>query len=137
MSEITKEIREEMLKMAENACNRAYAPYSGYQVGACLRTADGRYYCGCNIENAAFTPTNCAERTALFTAVFDGERQFSALAIVCSGTAPAYPCGVCRQALSEFCTPEMPVYVRSATGVEGETTLGDLLPFSFGKADVL
>lgn len=137
MLEISPSVQKEMLALASEACSRAYAPYSHYRVGACLRTAEGKYYCGCNIENAAFTPTNCAERTALFTAVYEGERSFSAIAIVCSGEEPAYPCGVCRQALSEFCPPDMPVFVRSATGKEGTTTLSELLPYSFGKADVL
>lgn len=137
MSDININIREEMLSMATEACKRAYAPYSGYRVGACLRTEEGKYYCGCNIENAAFTPTSCAERTALFTAVYEGERRFTAIAIVCSGDEPAYPCGVCRQALSEFCSGEMPVFVRSASGKEGQKTMAELLPFSFGKADLL
>lgn len=130
-------LRKEMLTLAEEAMTHAYAPYSGYRVGACLRTEDGRYYMGCNIENSAFSPTNCAERTALFTAVYQGERHFSALAIASSGDRPAAPCGVCRQALSEFCTGDMPVFSVSATGKLLETTLGELLPFTFGKEDVL
>ena len=129
----------ELHRMLERACEArepAYAPYSGFRVGACLRASGGRYYMGCNIENAAYTPTNCAERTALFTAVYEGERSFDAIAIACSGDLPAYPCGVCRQALAEFCAPEMPVIVCNANGESEQTTLGDLLPHSFGRKDL-
>ena len=129
----------ELHRMLERACEareHAYAPYSGFRVGACLRASGGRYYMGCNIENAAYTPTNCAERTALFTAVYEGERSFDAIAIACSGDLPAYPCGVCRQALSEFCAPEMTVIVCNANGESEQTTLGDLLPYSFGRKDL-
>lgn len=125
-----------MLVRAAEAMTHAYAPYSQYQVGACLRTDDGHYYCGCNIENAAYSPTNCAERTALFTAVYEGERHFSALAIACSGEYPSFPCGVCRQALSEFCPPEMPVYCANKNGEAELLTLGELLPKSFGPKDL-
>ena len=112
-------------------------PYSGFRVGACLRASSGLYYMGCNIENAAYTPTNCAERTAMFTAVYQGERSFDAIAIACSGDRPAYPCGVCRQVLAEFCDPEMPVIVCNAAGEAEQCTLGDLLPHSFGRTDLL
>ena len=98
-----------MLRMANEARDRAYAPYSNFRVGACLKGATGAYYLGCNIENAAYSPSNCAERTAMFKAVYEGERQFDAIAIVWDGENPAVPCGVCRQVLAEFCDPEMPV----------------------------
>ena len=95
---------EELLKKAEEAMGRAYAPYSGYKVGAALLTKSGRVYQGCNIENASFTPTICAERTAIFKAVYEGEREFEAIAVVggkdgvVTGLFP--PCGVCRQVMA-------------------------------------
>lgn len=125
-----------MLDMAYEAMAHAYAPYSGFQVGACLKAASGRYYLGCNIENAAYSPTNCAERTAVFKAVYEGERSFDAIAIVCSGNSPAFPCGVCRQVLSEFCGPETPVLCANAHRESVLCTLGELLPHSFGREDL-
>lgn len=125
-----------MLDMAYEAMAHAYTPYSGFQVGACLKAASGRYYLGCNIENAAYSPTNCAERTAVFKAVYEGERSFDAIAIVCSGNSPAFPCGVCRQVLSEFCGPEMPVLCANAHRESVLRTLGELLPHSFGREDL-
>ena len=125
-----------MLDMAYEAMAHAYTPYSGFQGGACLKAASGRYYLGCNIENAAYSPTNCAERTAVFKAVYEGERSFDAIAIVCSGNSPAFPCGVCRQVLSEFCGPEMPVLCANAHRESVLCTLGELLPHSFGREDL-
>ncbi len=122
--------------MALEAMQGAYAPYSGYKVGAALLTADDRVYTGCNIENAAFTPTVCAERVALFKAVSEGVRDFGALAVaggkdgVVSGAFP--PCGVCRQALAEFCPPTMPVLVVEGVDSYRRYTLSDLLPEAFG-----
>ena len=136
MKKIDQNEWNKMLDMAYEAMEHAYVPYSNFQVGACLRTADGKYYLGCNIENAAYSPTNCAERTAVFKAVYDGVRSFSALAVVCSGDHPAFPCGVCRQVLSEFCDADMPVYVCNAAGDVESCTLGDLLPHSFGRKDL-
>lgn len=121
---------------AINAMKSAYAPYSGCSVGAALLTKDGRVYTGCNIENASYTPTVCAERTAIFKAVSEGERRFAMLAVAggkdgeITGTFP--PCGVCRQVLSEFCSPDMPIIlVKDAHGNSDVYTLGELLPFSF------
>ena len=116
---------------AKLARERSYCPYSGFAVGAALLTADGRIYHGCNIENAAFSPTVCAERTAIFKAISEGDRELAAIAIAGAkqGEAPiedCYPCGVCRQVLAEFCTPDL--IVITATG---RTTLGALLPNSF------
>lgn len=136
MNTIDAAERKRMLDMAFGAMERAYAPYSHFSVGACLKATSGRYYLGCNIENAAFTPTSCAERTALVQAVYAGERAFDGIAIVCSGKNPAYPCGVCRQALNEFCAHDMPVICANAAGERVELTLGDLLPYSFGPEDI-
>jgi len=136
MEKIDRVERERMLDMAYTAMKNAYTPYSHFQVGACLKGASGTYYLGCNIENASYTPTNCAERTAVFKAVSEGEREFEALAIVCSGKNPAAPCGVCRQVLREFCALDMPVVFANADRVVVESTLGELLPHSFGPEDL-
>ena len=99
-----------LIREAISARRQAYAPYSHFCVGAALLTAAGKIYSGCNIENAAYTPTNCAERTAFFKAVSEGERDFAAIAIVGGkageALAPTAPCGVCRQVMREFCAPE-------------------------------
>ena len=136
MKRVNEKELQHMLDMAYEAMAHAYTPYSGFQVGACLKAASGRYYLGCNIENAAYSPTNCAERTAVFKAVYEGERSFYAIAIVCSGNSPAFPCGVCRQVLSEFCGPEMPVLCANAHRESVLCTLGELLPHSFGREDL-
>ena len=125
-----------MLRMANEARDRAYAPYSNFRVGACLKGATGAYYLGCNIENAAYSPSNCAERTAMFKAVYEGERQFDALAIVWDGENPAVPCGVCRQMLAEFCDPEMPVICANRKGEYKLVAMGDLLPDAFLPRDL-
>ncbi|MBQ9725979.1 MAG: cytidine deaminase [Kiritimatiellae bacterium] len=121
---------------ARAAAARAYAPYSRYRVGAALLAADGAVFAGCNVENASYGLTNCAERTALFKAVSEGRRSFRALAIA-GGTAkaPALPCGACRQALAEFCAPDMPVAVVPLRGgAPVVRALGGYLPFSFALA---
>lgn len=130
----------ELCRKAIEAKKYAYAPYSGFCVGAALLSADGEVYTGCNIENAAFSPTVCAERTALFRAASEGKRQFAMLAVVGGkgeDIAPATPpCGVCRQVLAEFCPPEFPILlVQSETEYE-QCTLGDLLPRAFGAGFV-
>ena len=124
-----------MLRMANEARDRAYAPYSNFRVGACLKGATGAYYL-CNIENAAYSPSNCAERTAMFKAVYEGERQFDAIAIVWDGENPAVPCGVCRQVLAEFCDPEMPVICANRKGEYKLVAMGDLLPDAFLPRDL-
>lgn len=130
---------EALLEAAEEAMGRAYAPYSGYQVGAALLTADGRVYQGCNIENASFSPTVCAERSAFFKAVYDGVRSFQAIAIVggkdgkISGAFP--PCGVCRQVMREFCQEDFVVYMGTGNGKYVQRTLGELLPCSFSAQE--
>lgn len=125
-----------LVQQAIAAMERAYAPYSGYKVGAALLCKDGTVYQGCNIENASYTPTICAERTAFSKAVSEGQREFSAIAIcggkdgVISGLFP--PCGVCRQVMREFCEPDFQVYMISSQAGDFETrTLAQLLPDSF------
>ncbi len=125
---------EKLCELAKEAMKCAYAPYSGYKVGAALLCADGTVYQGCNIENASYSPTNCAERTAFFKAIYDGKREFSAIA-VCGGkdgiiTGKFPPCGVCRQVMREFCNEDFKVYMITPEGYE-ERTLAQLLPDSF------
>ena len=115
---------------AEKARESAYAPYSGYRVGAALLCANGKVYTGCNIENAAYSPSNCAERTAFFNAVSGGEREFSAIAVA-AGPPVAYPCGVCRQVMAEFCDPSFRVLVSGMSGGWSVYTLEELLPHGF------
>ena len=119
----------------------AYTPYSHFRVGAALRAKDGRVYNGCNIENAGYTPTNCAERTALFKAVSEGVREFDAIAIVGSrqgevNTLVTGPCGVCRQALYEFGGDALTVIMAKTEDDYIVTTLGALLPYGFGPANL-
>ena len=128
--------REALCAAAIEAMGKAYAPYSGYKVGAALLTTDGKVYTGCNIENASYTPTVCAERTAIFKAVSEGERKFAMIAI-CGGkdgvlTGAFPPCGVCRQVMAEFCAKDMPVLMVSGENTYTECTLGELLPYAFG-----
>lgn len=139
---ISPDIKKELIRLALEARNRSYSPYSGYCVGAALLTKSGRIYTGCNIENAAYTPTNCAERTAVFKAVSEGERELSAIAVAGSPrggvTQYAYPCGVCRQVLREFSDPEdMLVLVAKSESDYQEMTLSGLLPESFGPANLM
>lgn len=126
---------EKLVEMAIVAMQGAYAPYSGYKVGAALLCADGTIYTGCNIENASFTPTVCAERTAFFKAISAGHREFVAIA-VCGGkdgkiTGFFPPCGVCRQVMREFCKDDFLVHMAGADGAIKTRTLAQLLPESF------
>ena len=130
---------EKLCEKAIEAMAQAYAPYSGYKVGAALLCADGTVYQGCNIENASYSPTVCAERTAIFRAVFDGHRDFAAIA-VCGGkdgviTGFFPPCGVCRQVMAEFCGPDFPVYLAGADGAWEKKALAELLPLSFSAGE--
>ena len=131
--------KDTLIALAKEAMERAYVPYSGYKVGAALLCDDGTVYQGCNIENAAYGPTNCAERTAFFKAVYDGHREFAAIA-VCGGkggkiTGFFPPCGVCRQVMREFCRDDFIIYLVGA-GDDCETvTLAELLPHSFQASE--
>lgn len=126
---------EKLLKLAEEAREKAYVPYSGFRVGAALLTESGKIYTGCNIENASYSATICAERTALATAVFEGERSFVALAVVCDTDRPCSPCGVCRQFLVEF-SPGCRVIMGNLRGDVVEQTAAQLLPMFFGPGDL-
>lgn len=131
-----------LIEAAMSARQASYSPYSNYQVGAALLTEGGTIYTGCNIENAAYSPTNCAERTAFFKAVSEGERNFRAIAIVGGAKAKdidnyAYPCGVCRQVMVEFCDADKfwVIAARSITEYIVKT-LSELLPDSFGSTNL-
>lgn len=131
-----------LIEEAAAARKRAYAPYSHFMVGAALLTEDGRIYRGCNIENAAYGPSNCAERTAFFKAVSEGERSFKAIAITGSPegdviTQYAAPCGVCRQVMAEFCRPDsFAVIVGRSPEDYYVKSLAELLPENFGPANL-
>ena len=128
-----------LLDFAAEARKRSYSPYSKFRVGAALLTEDDKVYLGCNIENASYGVTCCAERTALFTAVAAGERHFKALALVGGQNDTPddliFPCGVCRQALAEFCPSDMPIIVKSGESFE-VYTLSDVLPKAFTPKDL-
>lgn len=140
-NEMTDHItNEELVKMALEARENSYSPYSDFAVGAALLTKSGKVYLGANIENSSFSPTCCAERTAFFKAVFEGERNFEAIAVVggkkgSTPTAVCTPCGVCRQVMREFCNDDFRVVVS-----DGETVttipLSSLLPYSFSKTNL-
>ena len=132
---------EKLIKVALNAKENAYVPYSGFRVGAALLTKFGRIYAGCNIENAAYTPSNCAERTAFFKAVSEGERDFIAIAITATNQkgelCMAFPCGVCRQVMEEFTDPHtFKVIIAKNISEFKEYNLEELLPFGFGPKDL-
>ena len=126
---------DKLMELAIDAMGHSYSPYSGYKVGAALLCADGTVYQGCNVENASYSPTICAERTAIFKAIYDGKRDFTAIA-VCGGkdgkiTGQFPPCGVCRQVMREFCKNDFLIYLHNADGGIDSFTLADLLPQSF------
>ena len=128
-----------LLEQAIAAREMAYAPYSGFRVGAALVGKSGKIYKGCNVENAAYSPTNCAERTAIFKAVSEGEREFVSIAIV-GGMGETIadfcaPCGVCRQVLAEFCDKDFRLVLGNPDNLKAYT-FEEILPFAFGKADL-
>lgn len=132
---------KKLIEEALEARKMAYTPYSGYKVGAALLTKEGKIYRGCNIENAGYTPTNCAERTAFFKAVSEGERDFAAIAIVGGkGELPtdySWPCGVCRQVMMEFCDPKtFRVITAKSTTEYLDASLEEMLPHGFGPVSL-
>jgi cytidine deaminase len=129
-------MEKEMIRLAMQARANAYVPYSGFRVGACLQTDSGEFYLGCNIENAGYTATNCAERTAFFKAVSDGRRNFTRIAIMGGYEEETMdfcpPCGVCLQVMMEFCNPEtFEIILGNAKGECQVYLLKDLLPMGF------
>lgn len=133
---------EELLKTAYQVREQAYAPYSGFAVGAALLAKSGKVYSGCNIENASYGASNCAERTAFYKAVSEGEREFDAIAIVGgpqgeAECAPCVPCGICRQVMMEFCDPEtFHIYLDAGAGQIKTCFLKELLPEGFGPENL-
>ena len=125
-----------LIEIAEQARNNAYAPYSNFTVGAALLTKNGKIYTGCNVENASFTPTNCAERTAFFKAISEGEREFEAIAVIGgkqSGMGDfGPPCGVCRQVMLEFCRPDFKIVLKNYGEIR-VCLLSELIPLNFDK----
>lgn len=125
--------REELKSAAVSMLERSYCPYSHFPVGAALECEDGAVYTGCNIENAGYSATVCAERTAVFKAVSDGHRRFKRIVVAGRSDSPCVPCGECRQVLSEF-APELEVICLDKNGGELTLSLSDLLPHSFNKS---
>lgn len=127
---------KELCSIAIEAMKKSYSPYSGYKVGAALLCENGKVFTGCNIENAAYSPTVCAERTAIFKAVSEGEREFEMIAVaggkdgIISGSFP--PCGVCRQVMAEFCKADFKILVVTGENSYKEYSLKELLPEAFG-----
>ncbi len=124
---------EELLSLAAEVARKAYAPYSKFHVGAALETGDGTVFAGCNVENASYGLTICAERNAIFSMAAAGQRKIAQIAIVAGGDTPPYPCGACRQVINEFAEPDCPVYVAPTNKINDYETmsLGELLPKSF------
>jgi cytidine deaminase len=134
MSHLTDEEHRALLELANEARRRAYAPYSNYQVGAALRTSSGRVYTGCNVENAAYPTSMCAERVAVFKAVSEGERKFEVIAVVTPNGGS--PCGGCRQVLAEFGLDTVVLIGDGQGRLIQETTVADLLPGAFTPKDL-
>lgn len=128
--------REELIEEAKIAMDKAYVPYSKFKVGAALLTEDGKVYHGCNIENAAYSMANCAERTALFKAFSEGERKFTMLAVVADTDRPVSPCGACRQVIAELCPNDIKIVLTNLKGDIKELTLEELLPGAFSPEDL-
>jgi cytidine deaminase len=124
-------LRERLIELAREARRKAYAPYSGYEVGAAARFAGGEIHTGCNVENASLGATRCAEQVAILTGVAGGCRRLEAVAIVTEGETPAWPCGVCRQIIYEF-GPEAVVIAATVGGAVEEAPIQELLPRPFG-----
>ncbi len=120
----------ELIEAAKKAREYAYTPYSGFDVGAAIRTKDGKIYTGCNIENSSFGATNCAERTALFKAISEGEKEFETIAVVSSANDVTYPCGICRQVMAEH-MPDATIVYEDSEGRLVESSVKEVLPYMF------
>lgn len=141
MNLLNQEQKRRLIKAALEARKYSYSPYSQYQVGAALLCKNGTVYTGCNIENAGYGPTICAERTAIFKAVSEGAREFVAIAVAGGRIGEdidkyAYPCGVCRQVMAEFCRDDFKIYVIKSESDYAEHTLDELLPNRFGPVNL-
>ncbi|MET1247584.1 MULTISPECIES: cytidine deaminase [Sporolactobacillus] len=127
---------KKLIELARQAMRMAYVPYSHYQVGAALLTKSGKVFTGCNIENAAYSVCNCAERTAIFKAFSEGEHDYEAIAVMAASKRPVPPCGSCRQVMSELCPKEMRVILSNTEGISEITTVAKLLPGAFESEDM-
>ncbi|MFC0014643.1 MULTISPECIES: cytidine deaminase [Allobacillus] len=128
--------RDQLMDLAKEMLDKAYVPYSKFPVGAAVVTKNGKVYQGCNIENAAYPVSCCAERVAIFKAVSEGERDFEQLAVIANTDRPVAPCGSCRQVMAEFFSPDTPIHMANRTGDIEETILERLLPYSFNTTDL-
>jgi cytidine deaminase len=128
--------KQALIAQAIEARKLAYVPYSKFQVGAALLAESGKVYLGCNIENAAYSLCNCAERTALFKAYSEGDQKYQAIAVAADTPQAVSPCGACRQVMAELCPPDMPVYLTNLKGDVMETTVSALIPGAFTKEDL-
>ncbi|MCD5322946.1 MULTISPECIES: cytidine deaminase [Pontibacillus] len=127
---------EQLIERAKEVRNKAYVPYSKFPVGAAIRMKSGKVYEGCNIENAAYPVTCCAERVAIFKAISEGETEFEELVVVADTNRPVPPCGSCRQVISEFFTQDTNVHTTNLDGEVKTLTVGELLPYSFNQDDL-
>ncbi|MBQ3898379.1 MAG: cytidine deaminase [Lachnospiraceae bacterium] len=139
---MSEDTTKALIESAYEASKNAYCKYSGYHVGAALLCGDGTVFTGCNIENSSYGATNCAERTAFFKAVSEGQRSFEAIAIIgyLEGNKPesyAFPCGICRQVMAEFCTGDFKIIVAKSVSDFKVFSLGELLPESFGAENMI
>lgn len=132
-----EQIIKELVVQADDMLKKAYVPYSHFPVGAALHTKDGKTYTGCNIENASYGLSNCAERTAIFKAVSEGEKAFDYLVVTGGTEDPISPCGACRQVMVEFFEPDMKVLLTNKEGKVNETTVAELLPGAFQAGDMV
>ncbi|MEC2467178.1 cytidine deaminase [Bacillus cereus] len=128
--------KKKYIEEANKMLSKAYIPFSKFPFCSALFTTEGKIYTGCNIENASYGLCNCAERTAIFKAVSEGERDFSYLVITGETDGPISPCGACRQVIAEFCDPKMPVLLTNVKGDEKEVTVEQLLPGAFSIEDL-
>ncbi|MEH7096788.1 cytidine deaminase [Neobacillus vireti] len=127
---------EQLMEEAKKAREKAYVPYSKFGVGAALLTTEGKVYHGCNIENAAYSMCNCAERTALFKAYSEGDRDYQMMAVIADTDRPCSPCGACRQVISELCPSDMKIILTNLKGDVKELTVAELLPGAFSPEDL-
>jgi cytidine deaminase len=128
--------KKTLVEKAIEARSTAYVPYSKFQVGAAIITSNDQVYLGCNIENASYGLTNCAERTAIFKAVSEGETEIKAIAVVADTEGPVSPCGACRQVIAEFATDDTKIYLANLNGDVKETTISEILPGYFTSKDM-
>lgn len=124
-------MKNKLILTAKEALENAYVPYSNFKVGAALLTKSGKVYSGCNIENSSFSLACCAERTAIFKAISEGEIELTSMAVIADTEGPVSPCGACRQVMTEFFTSDAQIYLSDLQGNIMETTVKDLLPYSF------